>query len=131
MLETTKMVTVIEPLTGGNMARRIPITKEMIKTAKECAGQGMTIEQIAQMLGFGKTKVFKEMKANEDFAEAIRSGQAKGIEQVTNALFNSALGGNAVAMVFYLKNRAGWRDKQEVDLNAEVVLKTIDSFYEA
>ena len=45
-----------------------------------------------------------------------------GIEIVTNALFNSATNPekpNTSAQIFFLKNRAGWRDKSEVDQYVE------------
>ncbi len=102
-----------------------------METATDCGKQGMTLEQTALMLGIGKTKLFKEINENEEFANAIKAGQARGIEKVTNALFESAMGGNTVAMVFYLKNRAGWADKKEVELNADIKLHPIEDFYEA
>ena len=45
---------------------------------------------------------------------------------MTNALFEAATGEkpNTSAQIFYLKNRAGWRDKQEVEstLNGDITL---------
>ena len=42
-----------------------------------------------------------------------------GIDAVTNALFEGATGDkpNTSAQIFFLKNRAGWRDRTEVDAN--------------
>ena len=45
------------------------------------------------------------------FDAAIKRGKAKGIQEVSNALFESALQGCVPAMIFYLKARAGWSDK--------------------
>ena len=46
---------------------------------------------------------------------------------MTNALFQSATGDkpNTSAQIFFLKNRAGWRDRSEVDtnLNGSVVVE--------
>ena len=44
------------------------------------------------------------------FDAAIKK-KAKGIQEVSNALFESALQGCVPAMIFYLKARAGWSDK--------------------
>lgn len=46
-----------------------------------------------------------------EFAEAIKRGQALGIEEVANALFENAKGGNVTAQIFYLKARAQWKDR--------------------
>jgi hypothetical protein len=45
--------------------------------------------------------------------EAIKRGKGKGIQAVTNVLYNKALEGDNTSMIFYLKNRAGWQDKIE------------------
>jgi hypothetical protein len=47
--------------------------------------------------------------------EAIKRGKAKGIVTITNALYEKAKEGDNTAMIFYLKNRAGWRDKIETE----------------
>jgi hypothetical protein len=48
-----------------------------------------------------------------EIVEAIKRGQASGISQVTNFLFDQAENGNTSAAIFYLKNRAHWKDKHE------------------
>ena len=55
-----------------------------------------------------------------DFLDAIKRGEALGIEEVTNALFeNATLERDNTAIIFYLKNRAGWVDKKEVATTVE------------
>ena len=57
---------------------------------------------------------------NSEFSEAIKRGEALGIEEVTNALFeNATLERDNTAIIFYLKNRAGWVDKQEHKVETE------------
>jgi hypothetical protein len=34
---------------------------------------------------------------------------------VGGALFNKAKGGDTAAMIFWMKTRAGWREKNEID----------------
>jgi hypothetical protein len=49
-----------------------------------------------------------------------------GIEEVTNALFeNATLERDNTAIIFYLKNRAGWVDKQEHKVATETTV-TLD-----
>jgi len=55
-----------------------------------------------------------------DFLDAITSGAAEGIQQVTNALSEKAtVDRDNTAMIFFLKNRAGWVDKKEVATTVE------------
>ncbi len=102
------------------------ITKEVLRKAEGFASRGMTQMQIADALGINYDTLMKYKNLNSDFLEAIKEGQAKGIAKITNALFTQAEDGNTSAAIFYLKNRAGWADKQEIDLEASV--KVIDPF---
>ena len=55
-----------------------------------------------------------------EFAEAIKRGRGHGIVSVTNALYQKAVvDKDNTAMIFYLKNRAGWVDKQETTTTVE------------
>ena len=55
-----------------------------------------------------------------DFLDAIKKGEASGIEQVTNALFeNATVDRNVPSIIFYLKNFAGWVDKTETKIHEE------------
>ena len=51
---------------------------------------------------------------SEQFEQAIKRGQARGIATITNALFEQSLAGNVAAGIFYLKNRAFWTDRQQL-----------------
>ena len=96
------------------MARpQIEITPELCKQAESLAAQGLTMEQLARVLGMGISTLYEKKAEYTELLEAIKDGQAKGVAVITNALFESAKGGNLGAQCFYLKNRAGWRDKME------------------
>ena len=71
-------------------------------------------------LGISRSKFFEIQEQNVDFLDAIKRGEAMGIEEVTNALFeNATLERDNTAIIFYLKNRAGWVDKKEVATTVE------------
>ena len=93
----------------------IKIDKDMCKKAESLSAQGLTMEQIAACLGMGQTTLYEKQAEYVEFAEAIKEGRAKGIATITNALFVSGKSGNLGAQIFYLKNRAGWADKVDVD----------------
>ena len=94
-----------------------------IALVEQLAAQGMTHEQIAYRLGISRGTLYNHKASNDDILDAIKRGQAAGIEKITNALFDNALDGNTAAQIFFLKNRAGWADKQETEHTGELVVK--------
>ena len=86
------------------------------------AAQGLTMKQIASCLGVGRSTLYNRMKDDVDVLDAIKAGRAKGIATITNALFQSAKGGNITAQIFYLKNRDPdeWRDRRDHEVSGEL-----------
>ena len=82
---------------------------------EDLAAQGLTYEQIADALGISVRTLDGRRSESADFADAIKRGRAKGIEVVTNKLFEQCREGNTTAIIFFLKARAGWSDKVVVD----------------
>lgn len=86
------------------------------------AAQGLTMEQIADCLGIATSTLYKRKKEVAEISEAIKRGRSKGIATITNALFQSAKGGNITAQIFYLKNRApnDWKDRSVLDQTVDI-----------
>ena len=95
------------------------VTKEMCQKAEDYASQGLTSEQIALALGIGESTLYDKQNEFTEFGEAIKRGRGTGIQRVTNKLYEKALEGDNTAMIFYLKNRAGWQDKIEKETIVE------------
>ena len=84
------------------------------------AKMGLSEEQIATSLGISVSTIARRKRDDDTFADTLKAGKHEGITAVTNQLFNSATDAekpNTSAGIFWLKNRAGWRDRQEVDAN--------------
>lgn len=94
--------------------KRIEITDEMIERAEEAASKGLNKEQVAYRIGISRTKLYDELKDNVELSDAIKRGNMRAIEDITNALYDTAINGNTTAQIFFLKNKAGWKDKHEV-----------------
>jgi DNA-binding XRE family transcriptional regulator len=109
----------------GGRPKWIP-TPEICGKAETYAAQGMTQDQIAQCLGISHTTLYERKNEYAEFTAAIKNGQAKGIEMVTNSLFKKANDGDNVAAIFYLKNRAGWSDKQQMEHTGSVKIERIE-----
>jgi len=70
------------------------------------------------MLGIHTSTFMLHQSENSEFSEAIKRGQARGIDAVTNALFeNATVERDNTAIIFFLKNRAGWVDKTETKIH--------------
>ena len=99
---------------------KFEVTPEVLENTRRFMAQGLTKEQCAASLGISRSKFFEIQEQNVDFLDAIKSGEAEGIQQVTNALYEKAtIDRDNTAMIFFLKNRAGWVDKKEVATTIE------------
>lgn len=98
------------------------ITEEVLAYAEEYASNGLNQEQIALCLGIHVGTLYDKKNKFPEFDEAIKSGQARGIKVVTNALMQGALNGDHTCMIFYLKNRApeDWRDRKDVEYSGHI-----------
>lgn len=94
------------------MSRKIELDPTEVE---RLAGTGLAEYQIAQALGVSWPTWADRRDTNPEVLEALKRGQVAAIGKVENALYESAVGGNLGAQVFFLKNRAGerWRDKTE------------------
>ena len=99
---------------------KFEINEEVLQRTERLMAQGLTREQCARALGVSVATFYVYQAENSEFSESIKRGEALGIEEVTNALFeNATLERDNTAIIFYLKNRAGWVDKQEHKVETE------------
>jgi hypothetical protein len=99
---------------------RFEITPEVCEKVENLASQGLTVDQIALVLGVSHWTIYERQNEFPEFSDAIKRGRGKGIANVTNALYQKAtVDKDNTAIIFYLKNRAGWVDKQEIQSTVE------------
>jgi hypothetical protein len=97
---------------GGRPA--ITLTEEQIAQT-EALGAVLSIEQIADYFGIGKTTFYAIMERQPEVSERYKRGKAKAISAVAQGLLQQARDGNTTAAMFYLKTQAGWRETQNID----------------
>lgn len=117
-----------EPLPPGKTGPRRIMPD--LKTVKFHASRGLSMQQIADAMGIAKATLMLRKREFAAVETAIREGQADGIAHVTNALYQMAVTDrNVAAAIFYLKNRAGWKDKidieQEFNLPLPLIIETV------
>ena len=81
-----------------------------------------SVKKCQKYIGISTDTMGRRKVSDKSFAECINRGKAKGIAQVAKNLFQQSAAGNVSAGIFYLKNRAGWKDKQEVENTAKVTI---------
>lgn len=101
---------------------RLKIDAKLIARVEELASQGLTQEQIASCIGCGVSTLYKKKKQIIEIGDAIKRGQHKGVEAVSNALYAKAVKGDNVAMIYYLKCRdpKNWSEVQQHNITSTV-----------
>ncbi|MDP9676269.1 hypothetical protein J2W97_002264 [Paenibacillus jamilae] len=126
--------------------------KPKLNLVESWARDGLIDEQIANNLGISTTVYYEYKQKYPEFAEALKNGKDDIDIMVENALLKRALGysyeeithesgvetkrvlkevqPDTTAQIFWLKNRRSqvWRDKQDIDMNANVKVKLEDFF---
>ena len=81
------------------------------------ARSGLTDEQIAENMGITARTLYRWKNTEDRICQVLKKNKEIADFKVENALYESALGGNVTAMIFWLKNRKPdkWRDKVSAD----------------
>lgn len=92
----------------GGKPEHVP-SPESRQHVESLAGIGLPQVMIGRLLGISDATVRKYYEAE------LALGEAKATAKVAQTLFQRATAGNDLgAMIFWLKARGGWREKQEV-----------------
>ena len=78
----------------------------------------LSIEQIADYFGIGRTTFYEIMKRQPEVSEHYKKGKAKVIANISKSLIQKAIDGDTPSIIFYLKTQAGWKEKQEIDVTS-------------
>lgn len=112
------------PTKRGKGRPLLEVDEALCKKVESLAAQGLTMNQISLSLGICIAGLYGKVRKHEILQEALERGRAKGIAQVTNALFKNAIGGDTNAQKYYLNNRdnANWKDRQTTELTGSVTI---------
>tara|TARA_Y100000813_G_scaffold174950_1_gene140032 strand:+ start:574 stop:993 length:420 start_codon:yes stop_codon:yes gene_type:complete len=99
----------------GPKAREI--SKELLERVEQLATRGLSQKQVCHALGFSETWWHAKKQEFSELGEFYKKGQAKGLAEVSNALYEQALNGSTGAACFFLKNRDPdrWSDIKSVN----------------
>lgn len=97
-------------------------TKATRDTVRLHAIVGTRHEMIAQVLQIDVKTLYKYYRRELDTARDLANAQVGG------ALFNKALAGDTTAQIFWMKTRAGWKEKQDVvEEHKPIEIRIIDA----
>ena len=98
---------------GSNIRIDFPTDEQLAQI--EALGAFLSVEQIAEYFGIGKTTFYARMKENEEISERYKKGRARVIAKIAQGLIQDAMDGDNACRFFYLKTQAGWKETQQVD----------------
>jgi len=108
----------------GDGGGRKPMVFDADKLAKiEALAACLSIDQIADYFGIGKTTIYEIMKRHPEVQERYKIGKSKAIASIGSNLIAQARNGNTAAAMFYLKTRAGWKETTVVENDNKNELK--------
>lgn len=87
------------------------LTPELEKVLYKCASRGFTQEQIADLLGIPERTLIKRLSEEPRLATLIKRAKADTLNLATGKLVQAIRAGQAWAICFYLKTRAGWSER--------------------
>lgn len=89
-------------------------------------GLGMTLKQIAHVLGMNEDTFEKRIAEDPELEMVINAGVSIAHKQVTETAFAMATDGKNPAMtMFWLKCRANWKDTQHVEMSGKIDLEKL------
>ena len=97
-----------------------------LNEVERLASIGLNEQQVADSLGISVDTLGNRKKESSDFSDALKRGKAKGIQAVSNALYDQALSGQTSAAIFFMKNRAKWTDRQETNTTVSMTVADAD-----
>lgn len=103
---------------GGK--RLPPIDDNMIRQVEELAGYGLSMAQIAAVIGFSERMIYERKAENEALSAALARGKAKAAAIVGKALFGRAKDGDVPAIRWWEMTREGKSERLQAQSKIEV-----------
>ena len=93
------------------------LSRELLDQIEKHASRGLSQQQICHALGISETWWYDAKQKSAEISDRFKRGQAKGLAEVSNAIYEQALNGSTGAACFFLKNRDPdrWSDVKSVN----------------
>ncbi len=108
------------------MGRRFKTLDDAQVVQLEKLAAVLTMEQLADYFGIAQRTLRRRFHSDPAIMAAYKRGKSKAISGVAIGLLAQANKGNVVAMMFYLKTQAGWRETERRELEIPDIPKLSD-----
>ena len=105
------------------------VSEKLLEEIEHHASRGLSQQQVCHALGLSETWWYDAKQKNSEISDSFKRGQAKGLAEVSNAIYEQALNGSTGAACFFLKNRDPdrWSDVKSVNAVQINVSKMTDT----
>jgi predicted transcriptional regulator len=94
---------------------KITFTIKDITKVESMSAMGLSLEQIASILGVSTDTIYRRMnEGNIDLSAALSRGKSKALFQIANKAYKLALEGNPSMIKYFLSCRGGWSEKLQI-----------------
>jgi hypothetical protein len=94
------------------MAReKLEINPLHLRIVEDMAGRGATLDDIACVIGISPRTLDRWQK-HDEVKFAYKRGRAIAKDNMARTLYEKAMAGDTIAMIFWLKAQGGWSDRQ-------------------
>ena len=105
------------------------VSEKLLEEIEHHASRGLSQQQVCHALGLSETWWYDAKQKNSEISDSFKRGQAKGLAEVSNAIYEQALNGSTGAACFFLKNRDPdrWSDVKSVNAMQINISKMTDT----
>jgi len=96
-----------------------------VELARNYCLLGATEAELGPLLGVTDRTIRNWKKAHPKFAAAIEEGSKHANAKVMGALYKNCIRGDATSIIWWTKNKMGWRDKADINANLSGEIHTI------
>ena len=104
--------------------RQTDYRAEYAELARNYCLLGATDADLATFFDVSERTIYRWKKNQPEFAAAIVEGSRHANAKVTGRLYDRCLDGEVTAIIWWTKNRMGWRDR--ADVVAKVGISPVD-----
>lgn len=97
----------------GGSSLTYHVNEKQLIAIEDAASDGVSVGDMAALMGVSTSTFYNIMRRDPRVAIAYRRGLAQTNREASSSLREKVLEGNLSATIFWLKSKAGWRDRDD------------------
>ena len=103
-------------MANGKAGRPAKVLTDKQRSEVETLAAFLSIEQLADYFGIGRTTFFALMERDPEISELYKRGKSKAIAHIAQGLIQKARAGDTTSAIFFLKTQARWRETERHEI---------------